>query len=414
MIPLLAFAALLTGVAALAMLILRVRRAHVASLSAPEQIDQVRRQLAVLKIDLNDGKLSETEHRARRRELTSKLLELSGKSLAMKAARTQRAVLGGVAVAGLALGVGMLWWQVAQRPLPESATRAALQGAPVAHPLSAEQLERTVAQTRERVKTSPKDAAAWAMLAHSYDMLGRYAEAGEAYAQLVELLPNDAQVLADYADSMAVSRGRKLDGEPLKLVQRALTLDPKNLKALALAGTEAFDRKEFSQAIAFWERARAQISDTALRQEIDKSIADARQLQVGAVAASGVAASSVQPTGAQSVGFVAGRVSLSDKLKSQVSGNDTLFVFARPADGSRMPVALMRRRASELPLEFRLDDSMAMVPQMRLSAQARVVVGARISKRGDATPKPGDFQGISAPVAVGAQGLRIDVEEVVK
>jgi cytochrome c-type biogenesis protein CcmH len=79
-----------------------------------------------------------------------------------------------------------------------------------------------------------------------------------------------------------------------------------------------------------------------------------------------------------------------------------------------MPVALMRRRASELPLEFRLDDSMALVPQSRLSAQTQVIIGARISKRGDATPKAGDLQGFSAQVAVGTTGVRLDIAEVVK
>jgi cytochrome c-type biogenesis protein CcmH len=78
-----------------------------------------------------------------------------------------------------------------------------------------------------------------------------------------------------------------------------------------------------------------------------------------------------------------------------------------------MPVALMRRRAEELPFEFRLDDSMSMVSQARLSLQSRVIVGARISKRGDATPGSGDLQGFSAPVAIGTQGLKLEIAEVV-
>jgi cytochrome c-type biogenesis protein CcmH len=320
-----------------------------------------------------------------------------------------------LAVAGLALGVGLLI-----RSVPSSAPTAAeapAAAASAAHPLSNAQLERTVAQMREQVKVSPNDAAAWAMLAHSYDMLGRYTDASTAYARLVELVPGDAQVLADAADSLAAARGRQLNGEPMQMVQRALALDPKNLKALSLAGTEAFDRRDPAQAIAYWQRARAQVTDAGLAQEIDANIAAARSMAAGAIAGAAPQVqvqAQAQASAASGAGFVTGRIVLADKLKERLSPSDTLFVFARPAEGSRMPVALMRRRAQELPIEFRLDDSMALVPQARLSAQSSVIVGARISRRGDATPHAGDLQGLSAPVAVGTQGLRVEITEVVQ
>ncbi|EGJ10250.1 TPR repeat-containing protein, partial [Rubrivivax benzoatilyticus JA2 = ATCC BAA-35] len=92
----------------------------------------------------------------------------------------------------------------------------------------------------------------------------------------------------------------------------------------------------------------------------------------------------------------------------------TVFVFARPADGSRMPLAIVKRTAGELPFEFTLDDSQAMTQEMLLSAQKRVIVGVRVSKTGDAMPQPGDLQGFSEPVAVGANGVRIVIGDVVK
>jgi cytochrome c-type biogenesis protein CcmH len=414
MTTLVAIAALLIGIAALGVLAFRYTRDRRPASTTQEAGDEIRRRLAVLKVEFKDGKLSEEQYKQQRRALATTLLDLSRRSPARQ--RVQRPpvlVLGGTALAGLALGIGLLWWQTTQRSDGDGRLQAA-SPTTASHPLTAAQLEHSVEQMRERVKANPEDATAWAMLAHSYDMLGRYAQASEAYAKLVDLVPNDAQVLADYADSLAVARGRKLDGQPLQLIERALALDPKNLKALSLAGTEAYDRKDYARAIAFWERARAQVNDEALRQEIDSSIADARRLQSGGTAASGVTATPVQAVASASAGFVAGRVTLSEQLKSTVSANDTLFIFARPADGSRMPIALMRRRASELPLEFRLDDSMAMVPQMRLSGQTRVIVGARISKRGDASPQAGDLQGFSQPVAVGTKELRVDIAEMVK
>lgn len=309
-------------------------------------------------------------------------------------------LLGALAATGLALSAGLWIWQTQQRAPAVAPPSAVASAASAAHPLKSEQLEHTIAEMRDRVKASPNDATAWAMLAHSYDMLGRYSDASPAYAHLVELRPNDPQVLADAADSLAQASGRKLQGEPMKLVLRALELDPKNLKALSLAGTEAFDRRDPANAIAYWERARARVTDKALIQEIDVNLAAARAMQTRAASGAGDS--------------VAGQIVLADKLKAKVSAGDTLFVFARPVEGSRMPVALMRRRAGDLPLQFQLDDSMAMVPQTRLSLQSRVVVGARISKRGDATPSPGDLQGFSEPVNVGTQGLKVEISEVVK
>lgn len=315
--------------------------------------------------------------------------------------RTSRRLLpGAIVVIGLALAGALLLRHArddapATLPTPEAAAPAS-----AAHPLKSAQLERSVAEMHERTQANPADASAWAMLAHSQDMLGRHADATPAYEKLVALRPNDAQVLVDAADSLALARGHRLQGEPMALVKRALALDANNLKALSLAGTEAFDRKDLAAAIAYWERARAQVTDAALVQEIDANLIAARTMQLRAASGAG--------------DHVTGQIVLAERLKAGVAPGDTLFVFARPADGSRMPVALMRRRAGELPLEFKLDDSMAMVPGARLSLQNRVIVGARISKRGDAAPQAGDLQGLSAPVAVGTQGLKVEISELIK
>jgi cytochrome c-type biogenesis protein CcmH len=109
---------------------------------------------------------------------------------------------------------------------------------------------------------------------------------------------------------------------------------------------------------------------------------------------------------------VSGVVQLAPELKGKVSPNDTLFVFARAAEGPRMPIAILRAQAKDLPLEFTLDDRAAMTAGSKLSDQKLVVVGARISKSGSATPQPGDVHGQSAPVAPGAKGVRIVVSEL--
>jgi cytochrome c-type biogenesis protein CcmH len=375
------------------------------------EADRIRRKLAVLKVAHTDGKVHDDEYDRRRHALALRLADLSHDRATHKPDKPPLWALGALAVVSGTLGVGLLVWSTQSSSPAVAPVQSAAPAASAAHPLSLDRLERAVAQSRQRVSANAQDAGAWAMLAHSYDMLGRYTDAGAAYAKLIELKPADAQVLADAADSMALARGRRFEGEPMRLIRRALELDPNNLKALSLAGAEAFGRNDAAQAIAYWQRARTQVTDAALSRELDDRIAEARSLKERARSAG---AAPLAPAASGVAAFVSGRIVLADRLKSKISANDALFVFARPADGSRMPVALVRRRASELPIEFELDDSMAMVPDARLSKQSRVIVGARISKRGDASPKPGDLQGFSVPVAVGTQGLRVEISEVVQ
>jgi cytochrome c-type biogenesis protein CcmH len=111
--------------------------------------------------------------------------------------------------------------------------------------------------------------------------------------------------------------------------------------------------------------------------------------------------------------FVSGKVTLAAALAAKASPEDTVFIFARAAEGPRMPLAIIRKQVKDLPIEFKLDDAMAMQPAMRLSAFPRVVVGARVSKKGDAVPQPGDLQGASEPVKVGTANLKIEISQVV-
>lgn len=110
---------------------------------------------------------------------------------------------------------------------------------------------------------------------------------------------------------------------------------------------------------------------------------------------------------------VRGTVSLSAALKAQAKPEDTVFVFARNAEGGpgggRMPLAILRLQVKDLPAPFTLDDSLAMGPGMGLSSAQKVVVGARISRSGQAMPQPGDLEGLSAPVPVGSQGVTVEI-----
>jgi cytochrome c-type biogenesis protein CcmH len=142
-------------------------------------------------------------------------------------------------------------------------------------------------------------------------------------------------------------------------------------------------------------------------QPLRNSIAEARRLAGMAPPPAGAAASAAAAQ-------VAGSVSLAPALKDRVSPEDTVFIFARAAEGPRVPLAILRKRVADLPLAFTLDDSLAMSPAARLSGAARVIVGARVSKSGNAMAQPGDLQGLSAPVPVGTNDLRIEIADVVR
>ncbi|MBY0237242.1 MAG: tetratricopeptide repeat protein, partial [Burkholderiaceae bacterium] len=290
------------------------------------------------------------------------------------------------------------------------------------------QIEAMLNRLTAKLKANPDDAQGWAMLARSYTVRGRHDEALPAYKKVVELLPKDAQALADYADGLATARQGQLSGEPEQLVQQALRLDGRNVKALSLAGTIAFDRNDFKGAADYWDRAlQAAEPDGNMARQLQGALTEARQragltppaMPTGAAA---VAPAEVAPKppalpkvpAAVGAASISGRVDIAPALKAQLSPDDTLFVFARAPGGSRMPLAILRKKASELPFTFTLDDSLAMSPAARLSSAPQVVIGARISKSGEALPKPGDLQGLSGVVALGARDVQVLISEQVK
>ncbi len=373
------------------------------------RMQQSRERLVQIDTELADGRITPEAYREERSRLMADLMGAAEPQAtsAPRATGWRRWTPAAALVLIVAAGGAVLF--VTQRnesPVP-AAVQAPGEAAKPAHALTDEQLQRMVNEASEQTKRDPKDVTAWALLAHSYDMLGKFAESTKAYEKLVKLAPKDAQVLADYADALAVAHGRSLDGEPEALVRRALELDPVNVKALSLAGTAAFEHKQYEQAVALWERAKAASKDPRFTQQIDGGIAEARALAKGDAPPAPVAAAS-------GPAVVSGRVSLADDLAGKAPPDATVFVFARPVQGSRMPVAILRKQVRDLPLDFSLDDSMSMVKEAKLSQTPRVIIGARVSMRGDVMPQAGDMQGFSAPVNVGATGIHLEISEVLK
>jgi cytochrome c-type biogenesis protein CcmH len=328
-------------------------------------------------------------------------------------------LIGALAVAVLVLAV-LGYWQTGSPSLARSgldgsgapaAAAPAAPGASGASPM--EQIAAMVDQLAERMKQQPDDAKGWTMLARSYTVLGRFGDALPAYRRAIELVPDNASLLADYADAVAATKGGANNPESESLVERALRLEPRHIKALALAGTIAYDRGDFAGAIARWQKIVDQVpAESELAQRVQASIAEARDHIGGATALA--QAPSARAAGASSpaaVGKVSGTVTLAPALRAQVAPDDTVFVFARPV-GGRMPLAVRRAKVADLPLTFTLDDSMAMAPGMTISSAKQLTVSARISKSGNALPQPGDLAGESVAVAPGASGIAVEIGSV--
>jgi cytochrome c-type biogenesis protein CcmH len=279
------------------------------------------------------------------------------------------------------------------------------------HGVTPQQVQQMAASLAERLQAAPDNLEGWLMLARSYTMLGRYADAGTAFRRAQALAPKDPAILADLADVTGMAQGRRLAGEPARLVQAALDLDPRHPKALALAGSVAYEAGDAAAARGYWERLAAVVPpDSGPGRAAQRNLADVARLEAGTATTGGptAAASAAAAPGAT----VSGRVQLSPALVSRLAGGETLFVYDRAAQGPRMPLAVLRVPASAAALDFKLDDSMAMSPQLRLSGYAQVVIGARISRSGSATPQSGDLIGQSGPLAPGAQGVQVLIDGV--
>lgn len=378
-----------------------------------------RDQFADLDADLKRGTISEAQYAEAKSELERRLLDEgraeAGSGNAPLAPSRTTAVVVALAVP---LVAGLMYWKLGA---PDAFSPIAVP-ADSAHKMTPDQINEMVAQLAARLEKEPDNIEGWAILAKTYYTMRKFPEAAAAYAKLNALVPNEPDLLADYADALAMSQGRNLAGKPLELVNAALKVDPAHWKALAMAGTAAFDRKDYKAAVEYWETLRSsQPADSQIAQQITSSIEEARKLG-GLPPGAAVAAATPAPPakadkgtvakGAATAATLGGTVNLSDAMKAKVAPTDTVFIFARAAEGSRMPLALTSVKVADLPAKFMLDDTMGMSPDMKLSSVPSLIVGARVSKSGKPMPSSGDLEGLSKPVPIGAKDVSVTIDRV--
>ena len=249
---------------------------------------------------------------------------------------------------------------------------------------SAPDVDAMLSKLRERLLERPDDVRGWTLLANALMSTGRYPEAVTAYERLVQLEPRSPEFLVRLADALAMSNNGSLAGQATQLITEALALDPEQIQGLWLAGIAAEERGEPIQALDFWRR-------------LEPLVVDQPELLSEVRVMIGRANTELQKNQAQMAEPLRIAVSITPDLLGSVTSEDTLFLYARVPDGPPMPVAARKLPALPLPRQIILDDRATVMTGGSLLDHRQLVVGAHISRSGNAMKSSGDLLGMTNP-----------------
>ncbi len=354
--------------------------------------------LAVFRDQLRDldgaqerGEISAESHARAMEELRQRVAEdVDRATAAPRAAETWRWA-GWIAAACVPALAALIYVMTGHPAALDEANPPARREAP--HALAGARMAGMAERLASRLRSKPEDAEGWATLGRSLAAAGRFGEAAEALAEAARRMPGNATILAEQADVLAMSQGRRFDGEPDRLVAAALAADPRNVKALALAGTSAYARGDFAVAAVHWRRLLALVPVQAEM---------ARQVEASAREAERRAAAGSDATITGTVVFPSSR---SEALKPDA----VVFVIARPRDGRGRPVAVARLKPSSLPAPFRLGDGDSLLPALPLSGHSEVLLEARLARDGSAEPRAGDPRSAPRAVRPGERSIALEL-----
>ncbi len=391
----------------------------------PEQLlDPLQRRLRELQQQHRRGALGDDEYRRQRLALAEGLLEqLDTPATAPVARAPWVGALVALLVPVLALG---LYLKLGNPSLLAGRTAHTAAGEP--HPGGKlPPVEEMVAKLEAHLQEQPDDPQGWYLLGRSYLSMQQYDKAARALRRVLKLEGESAKVLMQLADALAMQQNGRIQGESARLVKRALELDPDLAEARWMAGIAAEQAGQYEVAIRHWQHALQGMEDAQSRQILTQAITRAAQklgqdparfLAGTGAAGSKPAAEAASAAPAQSGGQAAGgparitvQVSLADQLAGAVSPDDTVFVFAKAPSGPPMPLAAAKLKVRDLPATVTLDDSQAMLPNLKLSGFEQVVVSARVSRSGSPMPQAGDLASASQTLQPARQPtarLRID------
>lgn len=371
-------------------------------------LEILRDQSAELEADLRNGLLTQDAYEQGKRELQARLLEEVGTTgQPAKLSHNPAKVLAMVLAVLLPLFSVPLYLKLGN-------ANAILFAGGSGH-ISA---EAALQELERRVERQPDDPNNVVVLARAYVELKRFPDAVRAYGQLAKLVPDEGQVWAEYAEAYAMVNNRSLLGEPEKFISKALELDGNNTMALDLSGAAAMERHDYVAAITQWQKMLSLLpSNSQYAQTIRDSILYARGLLAqekgGKEKLAKLPADILPEKAAAGPASISGKVALSPALAGKAAPDDVMYIFARDTQEKKTLLAVLRKQVKDLPLQFTLDDSMAMQPQAKLSGSSGVTVVARISKNGNPAAQPGDLQGSTGVIKPGSKGVNILIDSVV-
>lgn len=388
-----------------------------------ENVAILRQQYEELEAEHKAGRISDDEYEETRSEIETRVLEESDTDqdvVPLKQGR-QGIYAAFVLVVLIPVTAFLLYLELGSPiAMDPDFTRQQAQMQKMSGQHSAAELAEQVKFLEERLKEHPDNADGWMMLARTSAAVKDWAKSSRAFEQVNRLVPDNADVLADWADVMAAAQQGSLEGRPQELIEKALSVDPQHWKALALMGTLCYNKGDYEGAVKFWSRMLSGVEQGSEEwRQIMENIEQARRAgglppdpSLGSLEPK-TAAPVQSAASAQAV--IAGELDVAPELKSKLKPEDTVFVFARPVQGSKMPVAFAKYQAKDLPLKFHLDSSNQMGMGMKTLADvSEVVVGARVSRSGNFMPSSGDLEGeAQGQIAVGTQNVRVIITKQV-
>jgi cytochrome c-type biogenesis protein CcmH len=384
--------------------LLRERKPVTQASQAKANAKVYRDQILDLDREHDSGHISDQEWQQSRDELSLRLLEDTS-AVDDPAAKAEKPAIWTAVVLAVALPLGSmgLYMWVGQ---PEALNPMAAKTPDQVDPKDLAKMAQTLA---EKLQAKPDNLQGWVMLGRTYRTLENFDAALKAYDSALKLSADDDLKL-ERIEIIAMQRQGQFEGEPWNVIREVLQRDPQHFGALLTAGSASYAEGKFADALRYWEQARKPLdANNPDLEGLENAIAAVRDRLGMPPAKSSPASSS---TSAATSGLnVTGQVNLSASLKSKASPNDVVFIYATPANGDRMPLAIFKTTVSQLPLNFTLDDSSAMTPDRKLSAAGEVMVKVRVSKSGNAMPQSGDLSGSLGPVKVGAKGLKLEIKD---
>jgi cytochrome c-type biogenesis protein CcmH len=255
-----------------------------------------------------------------------------------------------------------------------------------------------VRRLRKSLADQPENDQGWMLLARSLVNMGQFEQSADAFKTLLRRYPQDHLLRSYYAESLYMADGRQITARVQKAIDATLALDPDSENVLEMLGTEAFRLGDYASAIAYFERVVAQNVAPERTQMLQNGIEEARDLLGDAAPVVAESTPPKRPAGKEAKKVLNVLVEMDDNIP--VDPGDTVFVFAKAAEGSPMPLAIERMTVSDLPAMVRLDDTMSMVEEMNILTVGNIRIVARVSKSGQPAPLPGDYQAVSESLSV--------------